>query len=359
MSSRKTILSFDASGGSPYTLRNSTLPYAMTLDRRQFLTSTAAVGMAGFGLPAFAADAPYPTRPINLVVPFTPGGSVDVAGRLIADRLTRALGQPVVVDNRGGAGGTIGSTYVAKAAPDGYTLIVTSQSTHVVNPAMNPKLPYDAVKDFAPITIIGRLSNVLLINASLPIHTFDELVKYARAHPTALNYASAGTGSVSHLSMELLKNQAGIPMTHIPYRGAGVALSDLLGGQVQLTWNNLSSNLGNILNGKLRALAVAAPARVPQLPKVPTFAELKLPDLNLTSWSGLAAPAKTSDAIVQKLYLETRKIVSDPANQAIWVDKGMIIPEDITPVAYRKEIAERIQFYQRIARDNKIVLDAN
>ena len=159
--------------------------------------------------------------------------------------------------------------------------------------------------------------------------------------------------------MELLKAQAGIPMTHIPYRGAGVALSDLLGGQVQLSWNNLASNLGNILNGTLRALAVAAPTRVSQLPNVPTFAELKLPDLNLTSWTGLAAPAKTPDAIVHKLYLETRKIVSDPANQATWLDKGLIIPEDITPAAYRKEIIERIQFYQRVARDNKIVLDAN
>jgi len=331
----------------------------MTIDRRHFLTSTAAAGIASLGLPSLAADSPYPTRPINLVVPFTPGGSVDVSGRLIADRLSRSLGQPVVIDNRGGAGGAIGSTFVAKASPDGYTLIVASQSTHVVNPAMNPKLPYDAVRDFAPITIIGRLANVLVINAGLPIQTFEALVKYARANPTALNYASAGTGSVSHLSMELLKNQANIPMTHIPYRGAGVALGDLLSGQIQLTWNNLSSNLGNILNGKLRALAVAAPARVPQLPHVPTFAELKLPDLNLTSWNGLAAPAKTPDAIVQKLYVETRKIVSAPTSQGTWVDKGMIIPEDISPAAYGKEIAERIQFYQRIARDNKIVLDAN
>ena len=329
----------------------------MTLDRRQFLTSTAAAGMGGLGLPCLAADAPYPTRPITLVVPFPPGGSVDVSGRLMADRLSRSLGQPVVVDNRGGAAGAIGSAYVAKAAPDGYTLIVTSQSTHVVNPAVNPKLPYDAVRDFAPIALICRLANVLVVNAGLPIQTFEDLVKYARAKPTALSYASSGTGSAPHLSMELLKNQANIPMMHVPYRG--VALNDLLGGLVQLSWNNLSSILSNILNGKLRALAVASPARVPQLPHVPTFAELKLPDLNLTSWSGLAAPANTPDAIVQKLHVETRKIVSDPANQATWVDKGMIVPQDLTPEAYRKEIAERIKFYQRVAKDNKIEMDAN
>lgn len=315
--------------------------------------------MAGLGLPAWSTDKPYPARPITLVVPFTPGGSVDNSGRLMAERLGRALGQPVIVDNRGGAGGAIGSTYVAKAAPDGYTLIVTSQSTHVVNPAMNPKLPYDAINDFAPITLFDRLANVLLVNADLPVRSFEELVKYGRANPRALNYASAGIGSVSHLSMELLKNQAGLPMNHVPYRGSGVALTDLLSGQVQLTWNNLSSNLGYIRNGKLRALAVAAPTRMPQLPEVPTFAELKLPDLNLTSWTGLAAPAKTPDAIVQKLYVEVRKILTDPATRAVWADKGMMVPEDLTPAAYRKEIGERIKFYQRIAKENKISLESN
>jgi len=228
-----------------------------------------------------------------------------------------------------------------------------------VNPAMSPKLPYDAVNDFEPITLIGRLANVLVVNAALPIKTFDDLVKYARANPSARNDASAGKGSVSHLSMELLKNQANIPMTHIPYRGAGVALTDLLSGQVQLTWNNLSSNLTNILSGKLRALAVASPTRVPQLPGVPTFEELKLPDLNLSSWNGLAAPAKTPEAIVNRLYQETRKIINDKGNQALWVEKGLIVPEDITPAAYRKEIVDRIKFYQRVAKDNKIELDAN
>ena len=330
---------------------------SMTLARRSFLATAAAGSLGTLGLPTFASADKYPSRPINLVVPFTPGGSVDVSGRLIADRLARVLGQPVVIDNRGGAGGAIGSTYVAKAPADGYTLIVTSQSTHVVNPAVNPKLPYDAVNDFAEITLVSRLSNVLLCNAALPVRSFEELVKYARANPTALNYASAGTGSVSHLSMELLKGQAGIPMAHIPYRGAGVALADLLAGQVQLTWNNLSSNLGNIQNGKLRALAVASPTRVPQLPDVPTFGELKLPDLNLTSWNGLAAPARTPDAIVQQLYAAVRKILAEPATQATWVEKGMMVPEDITPAGYARETSERIRFYQRIAKANNITME--
>lgn len=215
------------------------------------------------------------------------------------------------------------------------------------------------MNDVELLTLISRLANVLLIDAALPIKNFEDLENYARANPTALNYASAGSGSVSHLSMKLLKSQANIPMTPIPYRGAGVALADLLSGQIQLTWNRLSSKLGNIPSGKLLALDVAAPARVSRLPDVPTFAELELPDLNLTSWNGLAAPATTPDAIVDKIYLDARKIVSDRGNQVIWVDKGMMIPEDITPAAYRKEIVERIKFYPRVAKDNKIEMDSN
>lgn len=326
----------------------------MQLNRRDIISLAAVGGLAPLEL-AFA-QAAYPSKPITLVVPFAPGGAVDNSGRLIAERLSKVLQTPVVVDNKAGAGGAIGSSFAAKAAPDGYTLVVTSQSTHVVNPAVNPKLPYDAVKDFAPITLIDRLANVLLVNANLPVRSFAELVKYAQANPDKLSYASAGIGSVSHLSMELLKTQANLPMTHIAYRGAGPALIDLLSGQVQLTWNNLSSNLPNIRNGKLRALAVAAPQRVPQLPDVPTFAELKLPDLNLTSWTGLAAPANTPDAIIQRIYQAMRTIQTDPATQSVWTEKGMMVPEDVTPAAYRTEIVERIKFYQRVAKANNIVV---
>ena len=325
----------------------------MPINRREFVSLAAAAGLS----PLSHAEAPYPNKPITLVVPFTPGGSVDNSGRLMADRLSRLLGVPVVVDNKGGAGGSLGSALVAKAKPDGYTLIVTSQSTHVVNPAVTPKLPYDAVNDFAPITLIDRLSNVLLVNASLPVRTFADLVKYAQANPGKLNYASAGTGSVSHLSMELLKTQAKMDLTHVPYRGAGVAITDVMSGQVQLTWNNLSTNLASIKNGKLRALAVAAPQRVAQLPDVPTFAELKLPDLNLTSWTGIAAPAKTPQPIIDRLYQAMRTVLQDPATHAVWTEKGMMVPEELKPQAYRAEIVERIKFYTRIAKANNIVLE--
>jgi len=327
-----------------------------TINRRHMLGATAGI-LSGAALPSWAQATRYPSRPITLVVPFAAGGSVDVSGRAIADRLGKALGQTIIVDNRGGAGGAIGSTYVAKAAPDGHTLIVTSQSTHVVNPAVTPNLSYNAETDFAPITLIDRLANVVLVNADLPVKTFDEFVAFVRANPGKWNYASSGNGSVAHLSMEILKAKLGLAITHVPYKGAGVALGDLLSGQVQMTWNNLTSNLNMITNGKLRALAVAAPQRIAQLPSVPTFDELKLPDLNLTSWTGLAAPARTPDAIVARLYEAMRTVLADPATKLAWEARGAMLPEALTPAQYKQEISRRIQFYRNIVKTQKIVLE--
>jgi len=323
------------------------------VNRRQVLGTT-----AGFlGLPALAQAPRYPSRPITFVVPFAAGGAVDISGRAMADRLSKILGQTIIVDNRAGAAGSIGSTYVAKAPPDGYTLVVTSQSTHVVNPAVTPNLSYNAETDFAPITLIDRLANVLLVNAALPVKTFDEFVAYVRANPDKWNYASSGNGSVAHLSMEMLKAKLGLSITHVPYKGAGPALSDMLSGQVQATWNNLTSNLPNITSGRLRALAVAAPQRISQLPSVPTFDELKLPDLNLTSWTGLAAPAGTPDAIVSRLYEAMKTVLTDPQTKTAWEHRGAILPQAITPAQYRQEIAQRIQFYKNVIKTHKIKLE--
>jgi len=326
-----------------------------SIDRRQALL--AAAGLLGAAAaPSRAWAQAYPSRPITLIVPFAPGGAVDISARAIADRLGRVLGQTVVVENRAGAGGAIGSSMVARAPADGYTLVVTSQSTHVVGPAVTPNLPYNAETDFAPITLIDRLSNVLLINASLPVKNFGEFVAYVKANPGKWNYASAGNGSVSHLSMEILNARLGLDITHVPYKGAGAALTDLLGGLVQVTWNNLTSNLPNIANGKLRPLAVAAPQRVALLPSVPTFDELKLPELNLTSWTGLAAPARTPEPIVNRLYEAMRVVLNDPSTRQAWEQRGAIVPEPLTPAQYRQEIGQRIQYFKDVVRTLKIVL---
>lgn len=328
-----------------------------TLHRRRFVGTSCALAGA-VALPAFAQTAArYPTRPISLVVPFPPGGSVDSAGRAMADRLTRVLGQPVVIENKAGAAGSIGTTYVARAPADGCTLVVTSQTTHVINPALSANLPYNAITDFAPVTLIDRLANVLLVTPSLPAKTFPELVKYAKANPGKLNYASSGNGSLAHLSMELLKAKLGLFITHIPYRGAGPQINDLQAGQVHLTFNNLTSNLGLVQQGRLRALAVASPIRAPQLPEVPTFDELKLPELNLTSWTGIAAPAKTPETIIAQLYDAMRTVLRDPETREAWGKRGAMVPENVKPAEYAVEIRQRIAFFQKMAKDHKISLD--
>lgn len=325
------------------------------ISRRHLLITTAGASTQ-LALPALAQQK-FPNRPITLVVPFPPGGSVDNAARAISAPLSRVLGQPVIVENKAGAGGSIGSAAVAKAPPDGYTLVVTSQSTHVINPAVAPKLPYDAVSDFAPITLIERLAMVLLVNASLPVNSFEEFVAYVKARPGHLNYASAGNGSTAHLHMEMLKSKLGLSIAHVPYRGAGPALNDLLAGQVEVTWNNLTSNLNMIEQGKLKALAVASMTRTPQLPTIPTFAELNLPALNQTNWSGLAAPAKTPEPIVQALYEAVRKVMHESGTEKAWVKRGALVPEDLKPAAYQQEIIQRIKFYGDAARANKVVMD--
>lgn len=328
-----------------------------TFNRRQFMGAGAAAAGA-IGFPTLAQEAKYPNRTITIVVPFPAGGAVDTAGRAIGERLSRVLNQTVIIDNKGGAGGAIGSTFVAKAKPDGYTLVVTSQSSHVANPSFSPNLPYDAIKDFAPITLIERLPNVLLINPSLPAKNMAEFVAYAKKNPGKLNYASSGNGSMLHLNMELLKSQYGIFLTHIPYRVAGTSLTDLMSGQVHAMFTNVqASNVGYVNQGRLRAIAVASPGRTDLLPDVPTFGELKQSDLNLTSWTGLAAPAGTPDAIVNQLYAAMRTVLQDPATVTAWKQRGSIIPEAVTPSEYRLEISNRIAFYKKLIKANNLSAD--
>ena len=280
--------------------------------------------------PVVAAD--YPTKPIRLVVPFPPGGTTDILARAVAQKLSETWNQQVIVDNRPGAGGNIGSDLVAKAAPDGYTLVMGTVGTHAINPNLYSKMPYDHVKDFAPVILVAGVPNVLVVNPSLPVHSVKELIDYAKANPGKLNFASSGNGTSIHLSGELFKTMAGVQMTHVPYKGSAPALADLMGGQVQLMFDNLPSSLGLIKGGKLRAIAVTSAARAAALPDVPTIAESGLPGFEASSWFGVLAPAGTPHDIVAKLNATIAAWLATPDAKEKLLAQGAIAaggsPED-------------------------------
>ena len=277
-----------------------------------------------------------------MVVPFPPGGSVDIMARQYSEPLSRVLGVPIVVENRPGAGGSVGAQYVARAKADGYTLVVSSQSSHLANPLTQPQVGYDPVKDFENIAILGRLPNALVVHSSLPFKTFKEFIDYAKKNPGKLNYGSGGVGSMGQLNVEMLKASTGAFTTHIPYRGGTPLITAVLGNEVQFILDNLVIMLPHIQAGKVRALALANDQRLPQLPDVPTLAEVGYPQLNLTSWIGIAAPAGTPDAAVQTLHKAVRQVAASPAMIANLKDRGVIPPEEMTPAAFEKMMAERM-----------------
>jgi tripartite-type tricarboxylate transporter receptor subunit TctC len=259
------------------------------------------LGAAG----AFAQN--FPTKPIRLVVPFPAAGTTDILAREVAQRLSVLWGQSVVVDNRPGAGGNIGSDLVAKSAPDGYTLLMGTVGTHAINPSLYSKMPYDHVKDFVPIVLVAGVPNVLEVTPSLPVNSVADLIKLAREKPGQLNFASSGSGTSIHLSGELFKAMAGVDMTHVPYKGSAPAITDLMGGQVQLMFDNLPSSLQQIKAGKLHAIAVTSAQRAPALPNVPTIAESGLPGFEASSWFGILAPAGTPPAIVARINADVNQ----------------------------------------------------
>lgn len=254
----------------------------------------------------------WPNRPIRLVVAFPASGTTDIIARGVAAEISKSLGQQVYVDNRPGAGGNIGTDLVAKSPPDGYTIVMGTVGTHAINVSLYSKLPYDAVKDFAPVTLVASVPNVLEVNPSLPVKTVKELIAYAKANPGKLNFASSGSGTSIHLSGELFKSITGVDMLHIPYKGSAPAITDLIGGQANLMFDNLPSSIGHIKAGQLRAIAVTTLTRSPALPDVPTIAESGVPGYEASSWFGVLAPAGTPKEIVARLHDEIVKALKTP-----------------------------------------------
>src|SRR5436853_7565210 len=268
-------------------------------------------------LVALAAQAQsYPSRPIKLVVPFAPGGSADLVGRLLAQQMSESLGQPVVVENKGGASGMLGNEYVAKSAPDGYTLTVGTLGPFAVNQTLFDQVPYDNIRDFAPITLTGISSHVLVAHPSVPATNFNELIALARRKPGQLTFASSGTGNATHLTFELFKARAGIDIVHVPYKGGGPAMADLVGGQVHFSFASMASAVPFVRSGRLRAIAVSGSERSALFPDVPTVAESGLPGFVSEDWQGILAPAKTPAGVVAKLNADLVRVLHTPEMKA-------------------------------------------
>lgn len=291
----------------------------------------------------------YPTKPVTIVVPYAAGGGTDVTARVIGKRLAERLGQPVIIDNKPGAGGSIGTGFVAKAAADGHTLLLANPGPNAINPHLYPKLPYDAEKDFAPITLLTSLPVVFCVAASSPVKSMADLVALGKKAGAAANYGSSGNGSVSHLGTELLNMATGAKFTHVPYKGAAPMAAALISGEIQLGLVNGLDAIPLLNSGKLRALAVPLPARSPILPEVPSTAELGLPDVRVEFWYGLLAPAGTPRAVVDRLNRELRGILVEPEIKARLMQLGSV-PAPSTPEELGLRIKSELAQYAGIVR---------
>ena len=296
----------------------------------------------------------WPTRPLHLIVPYAAGGPVDLSARLLAPALQQALGQPVLVENKPGAGGNIGADFVAKSAPDGYTLVIGAIATHAINPALYANFPYDPVRDFRHIALLVQVPNVLVVNNELRPRSVAELIALAKAQPGRLDFASGSTGSTGHLAGELFKQLTGTYMVHIPYKGSAPAVADLLAGRVQLMFDNLASALPNIQAGKVRALAVTTVRRSSFLPQLPTLAESELKGFDMTTWWGLMAPARTPQPIVDRLAAEATKALQAPELRERWrafgVDAGSEAPTVRTPAGFTAFVERERQLYAELVK---------
>ncbi|MGB3069158.1 MAG: tripartite tricarboxylate transporter substrate binding protein BugE [Ottowia sp.] len=320
------------------------------MHRRSLIAFAAATVACGT---AFAQA--YPNKPIRLIVPFAPGGTTDIIARVISEPLGKALGQTVVVDNKGGAGGAIGALEAARAAPDGYTLSVATVSTTAANPAINKKIGYDPVNDFVPIINIAATPNIIAVNPKFPAHDYKSFMALIKKEPGKHSYASSGTGGIGHLQTELFKSLTGVFITHIPYRGAGPALNDVVAGQVPIMFDNLPSALPFIQQKRLIPIVVAAPQRVAALPNTPTFKEVGLEAVNRMAYYGLLAPKGTPKEIVDKVNAGVKKALEDPAVKKRIEETGSLIVGN-TPEQFADQIKAEYEIYKQVVDKQKLSL---
>ncbi|MEO8537485.1 MAG: tripartite tricarboxylate transporter substrate binding protein [Betaproteobacteria bacterium] len=314
----------------------------------------AVAGLASAVAPAVAQT--FPAHPAKLVVPFPAGGPLDATGRTIAQKLSEAWGQNVVVENKPGAGGNIGADLVAKSPPDGYTVVMGALSTHAVNPSLYAKMPYDAQKDFAPITLVAVTPNVLVVIPSLPVNSVKELIAYAKANPGKLSFGSGSTGSAGHLAGELLKVDAGIDMVHVPYKGAAPAMQALLAGDTQLMFDNLANAMAQVKAGKLKALAVTTARRSPLVPELPTMAEAGVPGFDISTWFGLMAPAGTPPDVIAKWNADVTRILKSPDMRERLLAQGAEAAPD-SPAEFATFIAAELARYARVIEASGAKID--
>ncbi|MDQ6619227.1 MAG: tripartite tricarboxylate transporter substrate binding protein [Pseudomonadota bacterium] len=313
-------------------------------------TCSAITGLALL-LAALPAIAQYPSKPLKLIVPFIAGSSPDVLARSVADRLGARLGQPVVIENRGGAGGNVGAEYAAKQAPDGYSLMLAT-SSHLVNPSLYEKVNYDPVKDFVPVALLIRMPSLLVVSPDLPVRNVNELVALAKSRPGQLNYGSGGNGSQAHLAGAMFKSSAGIDVVHVPYRGAPEIITSMLSGQTQLAFPTFSTTLPQVRAGKLRALAVTGAKRNPQLPEVPTLLETMTNGFALEAWFGIWAPAGTPPDIVKKLNADIGAVMSDPQFRTKIESDGSEVVVGGSPEEFTRYVNTETAKWTKIVKDS-------
>jgi tripartite-type tricarboxylate transporter receptor subunit TctC len=318
--------------------------------QRLLLVTLSALVLAA---PGFVRAQAYPAQPVRIVVPFAPGGATDIIARLIAARLSARFGQSFVVDNRGGGSGIPGTQLVQNAKPDGYTLLLSGNGPHATNAVLFQKLPYDPLKDFVQITLTGKLPLLINVNPSAPVRTLPEFLDWARKNPGKINYASPGNGTPPHLTMELLAQTHGLSLVHVPYKGSAPAINDLMAGHVPVMFDNVLASISNIQGGRIRALAVAAPQRVPGLPSTPTFKEAGLGDFEASTWTILAAPAGTPRAIVDLLSTEVRQMFADPEIQQRLQQQG-VVPAAMGPEETQRFVASEIQKWAKVVQQARI-----